>query len=340
MIDTSDKLVTKKIRNASALLVLVLLCACSVHLNTENSLESWNQTASRQSIIDFVTAVRNRNGADYVPEEERKAVFDNDGTLWTEQPMYAQIFYAIYRAHEMVAEDPAIATEEPFKTVLSDDPKKIAALERNALLKISLDTQANMSNDEYRSSVRNWMKNARHPVTGRPFSEMTFQPMLELLDYLRANDFTIYIVSGGDVEFMRAWATDVYGIPPEQIIGSNFGLYFDVTEDGPTMMRKAAVLFNNDGANKPFNIQYLTGRRPIFAFGNSDGDQQMLQWTAAGTGKRFAGIVHHTDAERESAYDRKSPIGHLDAALDEAHTKGWTVVDMKTDWNTIYPAGK
>lgn len=340
MFETSGQLVSKRIRDASALLVLGLLCACSIHLDTDDPLESWNRTAARQSIIDFVTAVRNRHGADYVPAEERIAVFDNDGTLWSEQPMYAQISYTFHRVHEMAAVDPAIANEEPFKSILSGEPEKIAALGRATLLKVTLDMQANWSNDEYRTSVQHWMATARHPTTGRAFSKMAFQPMLELLDYLRANDFKVYIVSAGDVEFMRAWATDVYGIPPEQIIGSNGGLYFDVTEAGPTMMRKADWLLNNDGDSKPLSIQYLIGRRPIFAFGNSDGDKQMLQWTAAGSGKRFAGIVHHTDADREWAYDRNSPIGHLDTALDEARAKAWTIVDMKTDWNTIYPANE
>ena len=300
-------------------------------------LPSWKAGSSRESIIEFVEVVTDRSNTNYVPVDERIAVFDNDGTLWSEQPLYFQFYYALSRIQKAATAHPEWSDQEPYKTALAGNRDDILALGTKGLVEIILATHSGMTNAEFRQSVQAWIAMAEHPTTHRAFSQMVFQPMLELLDYLRANGFKVYIVSGGGVEFMRAWAEGVYGVPPENTIGSDLGIQLEVTDSGLVLRRLAEINFVNDKAGKPVGIQRAIGRRPIFAFGNSDGDLQMLQWTVAGDGPSFAGIVHHTDADREWAYDRESQLGRLDKALDEGTERGWTIVDIKSEWSRIYP---
>ncbi len=312
------------------------MVSCSV-ADDVDPLPSWNKGSSRDSIIAFVEAVTDKTNVDYVPTIERVAVFDNDGTLWSEQPLYFQFYYALEQLANAADAHPEWSDQEPFKTALGGVRDDILALGTKGLVEIILTTHSGMTNAEFGQSVKDWIASAEHPTTQRPFSQMVFQPMLELLDYLRANEFEVYIVSGGGVEFMRAIARGIYGVPPENTIGSNLGMKLEETDSGLVLRRMAEINFINDKAGKPVGIQRAIGRRPIFAFGNSDGDLQMLQWTAAGDGRSFAGIVHHTDADREWAYDRESHLGRLDKALDEGRNRGWTIVDMKSEWAVIYP---
>jgi phosphoserine phosphatase len=305
-----------------------------------DALPSWNDGKARQAIVDFVKRVTTKGGKDIVPPAERIAVFDNDGTLWAEQPMYFQLAFALDRVKALAPQHPEWKDKEPFASLLKGDLKAALAGGEHAILEIVLATHANMTTEAFEKVVRDWLATARHPKTGRPYNEMTYQPMVELLRYLRANGFKTYIVSGGGIEFMRPWVEKAYGIPPEQVVGSTIKTKFEIRDGKPVIMRLPEVDFLDDKEGKPVAINKFIGRRPILAFGNSDGDLQMLQWTAAGGGARFMGLVHHTDAAREWAYDRKSSIGRLDKALDEAQAKGWTVVDMRNDWKTIYPFEK
>lgn len=300
-------------------------------------LPSWNDTASKQSIVAFVEKVTQEGSPDFVPAPERIAVFDNDGTLWSEQPMYFQAFFIFDRIKQLAPQHPEWKTKEPFASVLKGDVKSALAGGEHALLEMAMATHAGMTTEEFEIIVRDWIATARHPKTGKLYTEMVFQPMLEVLAYLRAHGFKTFIVSGGGIEFMRPWAERVYGVPPEQVIGSSIKTKFEMREGQPVLARLPELNFVDDGAGKPVGIQMQIGRRPMAAFGNSDGDLQMLQWTAAGKGARFCLYVHHTDAERESAYDRKSRIGRLDKGFDEARAKGWTMVDMKQDWKRVYP---
>jgi phosphoserine phosphatase len=306
--------------------------------NAQNvPLASWHKGPSKTSILRFLEAVTTQDGAEYVPPLDRIAVFDNDGTLWSEKPAYFQLLFALDRVKALAPQHPEWRDQQPFKAVLEDNREALLAGGMKALVDILIATHAGNTSDEFEQIVLDWITSARHPKTGRPYTEMVYQPMLELLDYLRANGFRTYIVSGGGIEFMRAWVEDIYGIPPEQVIGSSIETKFEVREEGPVLVRIPKVDFVDDHEGKPVGIQKFIGRRPILAFGNSDGDHQMLQWTAAGDGARFMGIVHHTDSEREWAYDRDSLVGRLDKALDEAHEKGWTVVDMAREWQVVYP---
>ena len=306
-------------------------------LAAEDPLPSWNDTAPKQAIVAFVAKVTKQDSPDFVPVAERIAVFDNDGTLWPEQPMYFQAFFAFDRVKALASEHPEWKEKQPFKAVLENDMKALAAAGEKGALDLLMTTHAGMTTEEFEKIVKDWLANARHPRFNRPFTDMIFQPMLELLSYLRGNGFKTFIVSGGGIEFMRPWTEKVYGIPPEQVIGSSIKTKFELREGRPVLVRLPEVNFIDDGPGKPMGINSHIGRRPIAAFGNSDGDLQMLQYTAAGKGLRFCLYVHHTDAEREWAYDRRSPIGRLDKGLDEAQGKGWTVVDMKKDWKEIYP---
>jgi len=287
--------------------------------------------------VDFVTRATTRGGKDFVPPAERIAVFDNDGTLWAEQPMYFQLAFALDRVKALAPQHPEWKEKQPFKAVLEGDLKTVFAGGEHALLELVMATHAGMTTEEFEKIVTDWITTAKHPKTGRLYTEMVYQPMLELLAYLRANGFKTYIVSGGGIEFMRPWTEKVYGIPPEQVVGSSIKTKFELRDGQPVLVRLPEVDFIDDKAGKPVGIHKFIGRRPIAAFGNSDGDLQMLQWTAAGPGTRLMVLIHHTDAEREWAYDRKSSIGRLDKALDEAQAKGWTIVDMKKDWKVIYP---
>lgn len=308
-----------------------------IGMAVDKPLPSWNDGATKTSIVSFVEKVTKDGSADFVQPAERIAVFDNDGTLWAEQPIYFQMQFAFDRVKELAPRHPEWKKQQPFKSLLANDMETFTAGGVKALAEVLAVSHAGMTTEEFEVIVKNWLATAKHPRFNRPYHEMVYQPMLELLDYLRANGFKPYIVSGGGVEFMRAWVEKVYGIPPEQVVGSMGKQKFELRNGTPVLLKLPAVDFVDDKDGKPIGIHKFIGRRPIFAFGNSDGDQQMLQWTAAGGGLRFMGLVHHTDAEREWAYDRTSPIGKLDKALDEANQKGWTVVDMKADWKRIFP---
>ncbi len=300
-------------------------------------LPSWNDGAAKTSIVEFVTRVTKAGGPDYVQPAGRIAVFDNDGTLWAEQPMYFQAFFAFDRVKAIAPQHPEWKDRQPFKAILENDRKALLASGEKGAMEILMATHSGMTTGEFEKIVKDWLTTARHPRFNRPFTDLIYQPMLELLAYLRENGFKTYIVSGGGVDFMRPWAEKVYGIPPEQVVGSSIKLKFDIRDGKPVLTRLPDIDFVDDGPGKPVGIQKFIGRRPIAAFGNSDGDLQMLQWTAAGAGPRFMLLIHHTDAEREWAYDRQSPIGRLDKALDEALRRGWTVVDMKNDWKKVFP---
>jgi phosphoserine phosphatase len=303
-------------------------------------LASWNEGPTKQSIVDFVRGVTTAGGPHFVKPEGRIAVFDNDGTLWSEQPFYFQFAFVLDRIKAMSPQHPEWKDNPLCAAVLADDMKTIAAGGIKGLLELATVTHAGMTTDEFSKIVEDWITNAKHPKFNRSYTDVIFQPMLELLVYLRANGFKTFIVSGGGIEFMRVFAEKVYGIPPEQVIGSSIVTKFEMVDGVPVLTRLPQLNFMDDNVGKPVAINMHIGRRPIAAFGNSDGDLQMLQWTAAGGGARFMGLVHHTDAEREYAYDRHTKIGKLDKALDEGRAKGWTIVDMKDDWKVIYPFQK
>ena len=317
-----------------------LFCALaftSTIARAADPLPSWNDGATKKAIVTFVEKVTKKGSPDFVPEAERIATFDNDGCLWAEQPMYFQLLFALDRVKALAPQHPEWKDKEPFASLLKGDVKGALAGGEPALVQIVAATHAGMTTEEFNKIVKDWIATARHPVTKRPYTEMVYQPMLELLAYLRANGFKTFIVSGGGIEFMRPWTDKVYGIPPEQVVGSSGKTKFELRDGKPVLMKLPEVNFIDDKTGKPVGINDHIGRRPIAAFGNSDGDLQMLQWTAAGGGARFCLYVHHTDAEREWAYDRTSHIGKLDKGLDEATARGWTVVDMKNDWKSIFP---
>ncbi len=315
------------------LLTLLVLIASPA---LADPLPSWNEGNSKDAIVAFVERVTTP-GPEFVATAERVAVFDNDGTLWSEQPLYFQLLFAIDRVKALAPEHPEWKSQQPFQAVLEGDREALLAAGEHGLMEILMASHAGMTTEEFEDIVRSWIAEARHPRFDRRFPDLVYQPMLELLDYLRANDFETFIVSGGGIEFMRPWTEEVYGIPPQNVVGSSIVTKFEMRGDGPVIVRLPELDFLDDKEGKPVAIHKFIGRRPIAAFGNSDGDLQMLQWTAAGDGPRFGMIVRHTDADREWAYDRESHIGRLDAALDEAARQGWTVVDMKKDWAVIYP---
>lgn len=331
---------TKYTIGFTCLVVIALLvsgCAGVNTAGTADQLPSWQEGPAKKEILDFVGRVTAQGSPDFVSPGERIAVFDNDGTLWVEQPMYVQLAFAIDRVKALAAEHPEWQTRAPFQSVLAGDMEGVMAGGKHALLELVLASHAGMTTDEFDRTVRAWLAAARHPRFGRPYTELVYQPMLELLDYLRSNGFTTYIVSGGGVEFMRVFAEEVYGIPPEQVIGSRIRTRFELRNGQPVLVRLPEIDFIDDKEGKPVGIHQHIGRRPVAAFGNSDGDLAMLQWTAAGGGPRFCLYVHHTDTKREWAYDRRSSVGRLDKGLDEARIHGWTIVDMKRDWKRIFP---
>jgi hypothetical protein len=299
-------------------------------------LPSWNDRPAKKAIVRFVDQVTKPGTPGYVMPADRIAVFDNDGTLWAEQPMYFQFLFALDRVKTLAPRPPEWKTEEPFASLLKGDTKAVLAGGECSLGALMMATHAGMTSDEFSKIADEWIVTARHPRTGRLYTEMAYQPMIELLAYLRANGFKTYVVSGGGIEFMRPWSQRVYGIPPEQVIGSSIKTKFEPRDGQPTLVRLPEIDFVDDGPGKPVGIQTHVGRRPLAAFGNSDGDLQMLQWTAAGPGPRLCLLVHHTDPDREWAYDRDSPVGWLDKGMDEAKLRGWTVVDMKTDWKRVF----
>jgi len=306
----------------------------------QDALPSWNDGAAKSAIVEFVGKVTRQGGPDFVPAPQRIATFDNDGTLWTEQPVPVQMAFALDRVKALAPQNPQWKDTQPFKAVLEGDMKTLAEAGDRGLLELVTATHAGMSTEEFTKIVSDWLTSARDPRFKRPYTELVYQPMLELLAYLRANGFKTFIVSGGGIEFMRPWAERVYGIPPEQVVGSSIKTKFEMRDGRPTLFRLPELNFNDDKAGKPVGINEFIGRRPIAAFGNSDGDLEMLQWTTMSGGVRFGLIVHHTDAEREYAYDRNVTLGRLDKALDAAVVNKWTVVDMKRDWKVIFPFEK
>jgi hypothetical protein len=300
-------------------------------------LPSWNAGAAKQAITAFVARVTTPGGEGFVPPAQRIAVFDNDGTLWAEQPAYVQILFAIDRVKALAGEHPEWKTKLPFRAALAGDLPALAASGERGLLELVMASHAGTTPDEFAGSVKGWLASARSPRFGRRYDELVYQPMLELLAHLRANGFMTFIVSGGGIEFVRSFAEERYGIAPQQVVGSSIVTKLEVRDGRPVLVRLPQLDFVDDGPGKPVGIQRHIGRRPIAAFGNSDGDFEMLDWTTAGEGPRFGLLVHHTDAEREWAYDRKSAVGHLDRALDAAGPRGWTVVDMKRDWKVVFP---
>lgn len=304
---------------------------------SQDTLPSWNEGRTKSAIREFVTDVTSEGSPWFVPTHERIAVFDNDGTLWSERPAYFQALFVMDRISELASEHTEWWVTQPFKAVLENDLDGIIAAGMKGLVELLMASHAGMTTSEFETIVSSWIATARHPGFKRLYTELVFQPMLELLSYLRMNDFRNYIVTAGGIEFLRAWSQKIYDIPPEQVIGSSIKTRFDLQDNGPVLVRLPEIDFVNDHEGKPVCINKFIGRRPIAAFGNSDGDLQMLQWTAAGQGRRLMLLVHHTDAQREWAYDRQTKIGHLDKALDEALLRGWVVVDMDRDWRVIYP---
>ena len=328
-----NRTLQKCLRTISAFVFASLVA----HAHADDRLPAWNDCKSKQAIVDFVEKVTQPDSPNFVPPAERIATFDNDGTLWTEQPMYVQAFFVFDRIKALAAEHPEWKTQEPFASVLKGDTKTALAGGEQALLEMVMATHAGMTTDEFEKIVTDWITTAKHPKTGKLYTEMVYQPMLEVLIYLRANGFKTFIVSGGGIEFMRPWSERVYGIPSEQVVGSSIKTKYEVRYGKPVLVRLPELNFIDDKEGKPVGIQQHLGRRPTMAFGNSDGDFQMLEWTTSGSGARFGLIVHHTDAQREFAYDRESSVGRLDKGLDEAAVRGWTVVDMQSDWKQVHP---
>ncbi|MBK9623545.1 MAG: haloacid dehalogenase-like hydrolase [Rhodocyclaceae bacterium] len=323
---------------ASCLLLLTLASIAPAY--SADALPSWNEGATKQSIVSFVERVTTQSGKDYVAPAERIAVFDNDGTLWSEQPLYFQLFFTFERIRTLAPQHPEWQEKPAVKALLVGDMKAVMASSERDLFELVIMAHAGNTTEDFNKIVKDWVANSRHPKSKRPFTEMVFQPMLELMAYLRANGFKTYICSGGDLDFMRAFAERVYGIPPEQVIGSSFKYSLGSVADPLAIVIQPKLDVINDNDMKPVSIHRAIGRRPIFTFGNSDGDHAMLRWTAAGSGARFMGLVHHTDGEREVAYDRESKIGKLDKALDDALAKGWAVADVKRDWRAVFPPEK
>jgi phosphoglycolate phosphatase-like HAD superfamily hydrolase len=321
---------------AASLCALFLMACTSLAQSTPDPLPSWNNGPAKQAIVEFFKRVTKEGGPDFVPVASRIAVFDNDGTLWAEQPVYFQFLFAIDRVKALAPQHPEWKNTEPFASLLRDDIKAALAGGEHGILDVVAATHSGMTTEEFQKIVKDWLTTAKHPKTGRPYTQMVYQPMTELLAYLRANGFKTFVASGGGVEFMRAFAEQTYGIPPEQVIGSTGQLKFELRNGKPVLIKLPEVDFVNDKEGKPVSIQKFIGRRPIAAFGNSDGDLQMLQWTAAGSGPSFCLYVHHDDSDREWAYDRQSSVGRLDKGLDEARVRGWTVVSMKNDWKRIF----
>lgn len=331
----------------NALLTLVLACTACIFAAAQptatkpaDPLPSWHDGESKAAIVSFIAKVTNEGSPDYVKPEERIAVFDNDGTLWSEQPAYFQLLFAFDEVKRMAPDHPEWKEKEPFKSILAGDMKGAMSGGDKAILEVVAATHAGMSTEQFAENVKKWLATAQHPKFKRPFNTCIYQPMVEVLTYLRANGFKTFIVSGGGVEFMRPWVEEAYGIPPEQVVGSSGAVKFEFKDGKSVLTKEPKVEFIDDGPGKPVGINRFIGRRPIMAFGNSDGDRQMLEYTTSGPGARFGLLVHHTDGEREFAYDRHSPFGKLDKALDEAATAGWTVVDMKKEWKTVFPASK
>jgi phosphoglycolate phosphatase-like HAD superfamily hydrolase len=318
-------------------LVVVAFVLSVAPVGATDPLPSWNDGPSKKAILGFVTKVTQEGGPDFVPREERIATFNNDGTLWAEKPLYFELAFALDRVKMLVATHPAWKEQEPYKSILAGETKSLVHAGEKAFVDLVTATHTGMTTEEFEDIVNDWLKSARHPRFKRPYTDLVYQPMLELLAYLRANGFKTFVVSGGGIDFMRPWVPRIYGIPPEQIVGSSNKLKFELRDGKPVLLRLPEIDFIDDKSGKPVGIHRFIGLRPLAAFGNSDGDLEMLQYTTAGKRPRFGLIVHHTDAEREWAYDRDSPVGRLDKALDAASKQGWVVVNMKTEWKVVFP---
>lgn len=326
----------------STLLIALFACTASSQVVAQaptipDPLPSWNEGQAKTAIVTFVKKVTDEQSADFIPQAERIVAFDNDGTLWSEQPMYFQLAFAMDRVKRLAPTHPQWNDQQPFRSVLEGDFNELMTGGLPSITKLIGATHAGMTSEEFNAIVTGWIETAEHPTTGRLYKEMIFQPMLEVLDYLRKSGFKTFIVSGGGIDFMRPWVEATYGIPPEQVVGSSIKTEFQLRDGQPVIIRLSAANFVNDREGKPVGINRFIGRRPIAAFGNSDGDLQMLQWTTVGQPVSLGVIIHHTDANREWAYDRKSPFGKLDQGLNQAFENGWIVVDMAKDWNQIYP---
>jgi len=331
-------------KNTNTWIILFLVwgmiaCTGDSHFTNDQQdpLPSWNEGATKTAIINYVNDVTNTESNNLIPIPDRIATFDNDGNLWSEQPAYFQLFFAIDRIMVLAPEHPEWKTEQPFKAVLDDDMKELMKYGEHGLIQIVMTTHAGNTTEEFEEIVKDWLATAKHPRFNRPYTDLVYQPMLELLDYLRANDFKTFIVSGGGIEFMRPWVEEVYGIPRDQVIGSSIKTEYDYNNGDPIIKRLPEIDFIDDKEGKPEGINKFIGRKPVFASGNSDGDLQMMRWAASSKYKSYMLYVHHTDSIREWAYDRNSHIGRFDKGLDEAIEKGWTIVDMKNDWKVIYP---
>ena len=326
---------------AGVLFSIIFLISCNRDTPSmvaiPDPLPSWNQGATKTSILTFVDEATDPDSPDYIDVPDRVAVFDNDGTLWSEKPAYFQLFFAMDRVRALAPGHPEWKDQQPYKAVLENDLETLAGMGEHGILEIVMATHTGITTDEFEEEVTRWITTARHPTLNRLYTDLVFQPMLELMDLLRQNQFKVFIVSGGGIDFMRPWVEGIYGIPRDQVVGSSGATEYIAGEGSPRLIKKAEIDFINDKEGKPVGIHRFIGRKPVFAAGNSDGDLAMLQWTASGPGKRFMLYVHHTDGDREWAYDRESSVGRLDKGLDEALQKGWTVMDMKRDWRIIYP---
>ena len=329
--------------------LLILICVASTACGASgveepaaaaaaDPLPTWNEGIAKKTLVEFVGRTTRPGAPDFVPPAERVAVFDNDGTLWAEQPMYAQLAFALDRIKALAPQHPEWMTRQPFKGVLDGDMKAVEASGEDGVMQILAASHTGMTTAEFETVVTTWIESARHPGTGRRYDEMIYQPMLDVLAYLRANGYKTFIVSGGGVEFMRPWVERVYGIPPEQVVGSRAKVTYELRNGTPVLVRLPEIDLVDDKAGKPVGIHQVIGRRPTIAFGNSDGDFEMLEWTTSAKSPRLGVLVHHTDAGREWAYDRDSHVGRLVRGLDEASSRGWLVVDMKSDWKVVYPA--
>jgi phosphoserine phosphatase len=320
-------------------LVLFSFSACGPEpaQNAPDPLPSWNEGETKSAIKNFVGEVTDPQSGDYIDIPDRVAVFDNDGNLWSEQPVYFQLFFAMDRVKALAPDHPEWSSEQPFKAVLEGDMEALGSQGAQGILELVMATHSGFTTDEFEGMVKDWLNTARHPRFDRPYTDLVYQPMLELLDYLRQNGFKTFIVSGGGIDFMRPWVEEVYGIPRDQVIGSRIKTEWVLGDDAPVIIRLPEIEFINDKEGKPLGIHTFIGRKPVFASGNSDGDLAMMRWTASGEGRRFMLYLHHTDADREWAYDRNSSVGRLDEGLEVASEKGWTVIDMKRDWKVIYP---
>ena len=332
-----------KMRVAIKLILLSLLAVNSCNdikrdkKTSVDPLASWNEGETKTSIINFVEEVTNPESKNFIPVPERIAVFDNDGNLWAEKPIYFQFFFAMDRVKELSGLHPEWKSTQPFKAVLENDLDELKKYGIHGLLEIIISTHAGNTTEEFEDIVKKWFSSSKHPRFNRPYTDLVYQPMLELLSYLQTNNFKVFIVSGGGIEFMRPWVEEVYNIPRDQVVGSSIKTEFAFVGGRPVIKRLAEIDFIDDKEGKPIGINKHIGRKPIFCSGNSDGDLAMMQWTASGDGKRFMLYLHHTDSSREWAYDRNSSVGRLDKGLDEANSNGWTIIDMKKDWKVIFP---